>query len=136
MTARVGGGNRLLTSYANIVRLWRVGDGVMLKALSGHTDVPWTVAFSPDSQHIASVGVDATTTIWTVQDGVRERTRAGVGLTRPDRSVAARAVPAGRPGRAARGSVARGAGARVRTAWRACRGAEPCAWPAREGPPG
>ena len=62
--------------FDNIVRLWDVGTGAHLKALTGHTGVAWSVAFSPDGQTLASGGLDGVR-LWDVGTGAHLKTLTG-----------------------------------------------------------
>ena len=58
-------------TYSNIVRLWDAHTGEPVAALVGHTGQAaeggvYSVAFSPDSQLLATGGADKTTRIWDV----------------------------------------------------------------------
>jgi tetratricopeptide (TPR) repeat protein len=68
------------------IRLWKVGDGSLVRELKGHTRPVQSVAFSPDGQLLASGSNDQTVRLWKVGDGrlVRELT----GHTGPVQSVA------------------------------------------------
>jgi tetratricopeptide (TPR) repeat protein len=56
------------------IRLWKVGDGSLVRELKGHTRPVQSVAFSPDGQLLASGSNDQTVRLWKVGDGslVRE----------------------------------------------------------------
>jgi WD domain, G-beta repeat len=58
------------------IRLWKVGDGSLVRELKGHTRPVQSVAFSPDGQLLASGSNDQTVRLWKVGDGslVRELT--------------------------------------------------------------
>ena len=66
------------------IKIWRVDDGVYLRTLRGHTSPVWGVAFSPDSQQLASGAfasddrtVDAQVRLWRVSDGALVRMFSG-----------------------------------------------------------
>ncbi|MFQ5858691.1 MAG: WD40 repeat domain-containing protein, partial [Anaerolineae bacterium] len=49
------------------IRLWDVATGRLIgQPLAGHTDVVWSVAFSPDGQSLASGSDDTTIMLWDV----------------------------------------------------------------------
>lgn len=51
------------------ITIRRVPDGEIVRALAGHTDAVWAVAWSPDGQQLASAGRDNTIRLWRVADG-------------------------------------------------------------------
>jgi len=52
-----------------IIRMWDVASGNALGTLEGHTGIVWAVAFSPDSQMLASVSNDSTCMVWDWRSG-------------------------------------------------------------------
>ena len=52
-----------------LVKIWRLPDGVMLRTLEGHSNVVENVALSPDSGLVASIDASGTLKLWNVQDG-------------------------------------------------------------------
>jgi hypothetical protein len=60
----------------NIVRLWQVANGQLLRALK-HTDRVSSIAFSPDGQILASGLRDGTVWLWQVSEGLLLRTLEG-----------------------------------------------------------
>jgi hypothetical protein len=64
------------------VRLWDVGTGQELRALSGHRAFSLPVAFSPDGRLLLSGSFDMTALVWDVADVTR---RPPVGLSAEDR---------------------------------------------------
>jgi WD40 repeat protein/tRNA A-37 threonylcarbamoyl transferase component Bud32 len=61
----------------NMVRLWRVSDGSLLRTLEGHASSVVSIAFSPDSLLLASGSWDKTVRLWRVSDGALLRTIEG-----------------------------------------------------------
>jgi WD40 repeat protein len=51
------------------IKLRRVPDGAVVRTLRGHTDVVWSVAWSPDGALVASGARDNTVRLWRVSDG-------------------------------------------------------------------
>jgi WD40 repeat protein len=41
------------------------------RTLSGHSEMVWRVAFSPDGQYLASGSYDQTIRVWSARDGIR-----------------------------------------------------------------
>lgn len=46
------------------IHLWDVASGQLMDTLSGHTNIVWGVAFSPDGEMLVSVSSDKTAEIW------------------------------------------------------------------------
>jgi energy-coupling factor transporter ATP-binding protein EcfA2 len=67
--------NFIATSQVAMVYIWK-RDGKLWKTLSGHKDVIWSLAFSPNSQLIASASDDKTVKIWSL-DGTLVSTLKG-----------------------------------------------------------
>jgi hypothetical protein len=60
-------------SQDKTVKLWDTASGQPLCTLSGHSDMVWSVAFSPDGQILASGGNDKTIKLWDVASGRKLR---------------------------------------------------------------
>jgi WD40 repeat protein/actin-like ATPase involved in cell morphogenesis len=63
-------------SCDNRVPLWRVADGTLVRTLEGHRFESRAVAFSPDSQLLASRS-NSTVRLWRIADGTLVRTMEG-----------------------------------------------------------
>jgi WD40 repeat protein len=48
------------------VKVWSVSARKEVASLAGHTDDVWSVAFSPDGQHIVSGSDDKLVKVWSV----------------------------------------------------------------------
>jgi WD40 repeat protein len=57
-------GNHLRLRTAPTIRLWRVRDGSLERALAFHTSDVWSVAISPDSKWLASSSDDGSNALW------------------------------------------------------------------------
>jgi hypothetical protein len=51
------------------IRLWKVQNGQLLKALYGHHDSVLNASFSPDGSKMVTVSEDQTIRLWNIQDG-------------------------------------------------------------------
>jgi WD40 repeat protein len=47
-----------------LVKVWSVSGGKVVASLAGHTSVVYSVAFSPDGQHIVSGSRDKLVKVW------------------------------------------------------------------------
>ena len=71
------GDGQTLASDDKSVKLWEVNSGRSLRALEGHTNGVWSVAFSPDGQTLASGSSDNSVRLWEVNTGRPIRTLEG-----------------------------------------------------------
>ncbi|MCC6190762.1 MAG: WD40 repeat domain-containing protein, partial [Anaerolineales bacterium] len=60
-------------SYDEVVRLWRVADGVLARELVGHAGWVRSVAFSPDGAALVSASDDDSVRVWRVSDGAPQQ---------------------------------------------------------------
>jgi WD40 repeat protein len=69
---------RLVTGGSDhLVRIWDIVTGEQLMALSGHSDMIWSVAVSPDGHTLASTSADKTAKIWSADTGQEIATLRG-----------------------------------------------------------
>jgi WD40 repeat protein/transcriptional regulator with XRE-family HTH domain len=53
-------------SFSGQIRVWRVADGKLLLAFTGHIRMVWALAFNPDSTLLASGGYDRSVKLWEI----------------------------------------------------------------------
>jgi WD40 repeat protein len=71
-------GRRLASSgFDQTVKLWEIATDQESRALRGHTDRVWAVAFSPDGRTMASASEDRTLRLWDTDTGQVVRTLRG-----------------------------------------------------------
>lgn len=66
-----------LNVWSVAVKLWRADTGRLVKTFSGHKQAVVSVAFSPNSQLLASGGDDSSIRLWRVKDGTLVNTLTG-----------------------------------------------------------
>ncbi|KAK2809659.1 hypothetical protein FQN50_003716 [Emmonsiellopsis sp. PD_5] len=54
----------------NAIRIWDPKRAVILSTLEAHEDIVHSIAFSPDSQHLASAGRDRIVILWDIKSGL------------------------------------------------------------------
>ena len=59
----------LVSANSNLVTLWNIEAGGIIKQFTGHTGLVKSVAFSPDGAFIASGSLDKTIKLWNVETG-------------------------------------------------------------------
>jgi predicted NACHT family NTPase len=59
---------------ANPIRVWDVSSGTELRTLEGHSDVVYSLAFSPDGKILASSSRDGAVKLWNLSTGALLRT--------------------------------------------------------------
>jgi WD40 repeat protein len=64
-------------SFDNVIKLWEVSRGKLLKTLKGHGDFVLSVTFSPDGNMLASSSYDKSIKQWEVDSGKVLRTMSG-----------------------------------------------------------
>ena len=50
----------------NVIKLWNIGDGKLLKTLKGHGDTVTSLSFSPDGKILASASFDKSLKLWSL----------------------------------------------------------------------
>ncbi len=65
------------TATSKNIKLWEVATGKELATLNGHTDLVWSLAFSPDGKTLASGSWDNTIKLWDVASGKERSTLKG-----------------------------------------------------------
>lgn len=60
---------RILDGDEHVIRLWDAASGELVRELSGHTGIVYTLAFSPDGRTLASGGWDGLISLWDVATG-------------------------------------------------------------------
>lgn len=55
----------------NVVAVWELATGKLLRVLAGHTDTITSVSFAADSRRVLSSGADGTVRLWNALDGAQ-----------------------------------------------------------------
>jgi WD40 repeat protein len=61
----------------NVVKMWDVGNGALVRTFSGHKDWVNDIAISPDGKTLVSGSKDRTLKLWDIETGAELRTLAG-----------------------------------------------------------
>jgi WD40 repeat protein len=70
-------GQTLASGNSVNIQLWNVDTGEPQKTLSGHTNLVFRVAFSPDGRMLASASWDGTIRLWDPVTGTPKKTLRG-----------------------------------------------------------
>jgi len=62
-------GRVMAITSGNLVRLWSFSIGEAFRTLSGHTDLVFSIAFSPDNKRLVSGSADQTLKLWDLDTG-------------------------------------------------------------------
>jgi len=61
--------HKMHESKENMVRLWDAASGELIREMPGHTDVVYSMVFSPDGRTLVTGSWDATMRLWDVETG-------------------------------------------------------------------
>jgi WD40 repeat protein len=70
-------GKILVSTSGNSIILWSLPEGKLLRTLSEHADVVYSVSLSPDGKILASGSTDRTIKLWSMPDGKIQKTMEG-----------------------------------------------------------